>query len=101
MAKQSIAAHKSWLPDANHATTDFPLTHLPYAAFTREGQQHLCVAIGSHLLDLHACASSGLLPHPHRGLPVPNPQPAHVPGPSILGSPPQNPHHPPPRRRKA
>jgi fumarylacetoacetase len=62
MAKQSIAAHKSWLPDANHPTTDFPLTHLPYGAFTLEGQQHLCVAIGTHLLDLHACAASGLLP---------------------------------------
>jgi fumarylacetoacetase len=62
MAKQSNAAHKSWLPDANRPTTDFPLTHLPYGAFTREDKQHLCVAIGTHLLDLHACASSGLLP---------------------------------------
>ncbi|NYF53112.1 fumarylacetoacetase [Tunturiibacter gelidoferens] len=62
MAKQSIAAHKSWLPDANHPTTDFPLTHLPYGAFAVEDQQHLCVAIGAHLLDLHACAASGLLP---------------------------------------
>jgi len=62
MAKQSIAAHKSWLPDANHPDTDFPLTHLPYGAFTSDGQQNLCVAIGSHLLDLHACATSGLLP---------------------------------------
>ena len=40
-----------------------PLSHLPYGAFTSEGQQHLCVAIGTHLLDLHACATSGLL-HP-------------------------------------
>ncbi|NYF89261.1 fumarylacetoacetase [Tunturiibacter empetritectus] len=62
MAKQSIAAHKSWLPDANHPTTDFPLTHLPYGAFSIEDQQHLCVAIGTHLLDLHACATSDLLP---------------------------------------
>ena len=62
MAKQSIAANKSWLPNANHPTTDFPLTHLPYGAFTAEDQQHLCVAIGTHLLDLHACATSGLLP---------------------------------------
>jgi fumarylacetoacetase len=61
MAKQSIAAHKSWLPDANRPTTDFPLTHLPYGAFAVEDQQHLCVAIGAHLLDLHACASSDLL----------------------------------------
>jgi fumarylacetoacetase len=53
---------KSWLPEANDPTTDFPLTHLPYSAFLVEGQQHLCVAIGTHLLDLHACAASGLLP---------------------------------------
>jgi fumarylacetoacetase len=55
-------SHKSWLPEANQPTADFPLTHLPYGAFEREGQQHLCVAIGTHLLDLHACAASGLLP---------------------------------------
>jgi len=53
---------KSWLPEANQPTADFPLTHLPYGAFEHEGQQHLCVAIGTHLLDLHACAESGLLP---------------------------------------
>lgn len=53
-------AHRSWLPEANTSTTDFPLTHLPYSAFLHEGQQRLCVAIGSHLLDLHAVA--GLLP---------------------------------------
>ncbi|HWW96740.1 MAG TPA: fumarylacetoacetase [Edaphobacter sp.] len=56
------APHKSWLPEANQPTADFPLTHLPYGAFDHEGQQHLCVAIGIHLLDLHACAASGLLP---------------------------------------
>jgi fumarylacetoacetase len=55
-------SHKSWLPEANNPTADFPLTHLPYGAFEHEGQQHLCVAIGTHLLDLHACAESGLLP---------------------------------------
>lgn len=56
---------KSWLPEANDPTTDFPLTHLPYGAFLvddRKDQQHLCVAIGAHLLDLHSCASTGLLP---------------------------------------
>ena len=54
--------HQSWLPEANTSTADFPLTHLPYGAFEHEGQQHLCVAIGAHLLDLQACATSGLLP---------------------------------------
>ena len=62
MAKPSAASHKSWLPEANQPTADFPLTHLPYGAFELQGQQHLCVAIGAHLLDLQACAASGLLP---------------------------------------
>jgi fumarylacetoacetase len=62
MAKRTAASHRSWLPEANEPTADFPLTHLPYGAFEHEGQQHLCVAIGTHLLDLHACAASGLLP---------------------------------------
>jgi fumarylacetoacetase len=62
MAKRTAASQKSWLPEANEPTADFPLTHLPYGAFEHQGQQHLCVAIGAHLLDLHACAASGLLP---------------------------------------
>jgi fumarylacetoacetase len=60
--RRTVATHKSWLPEANRPTADFPLTHLPYGAFEHQGQQHLCVAIGTHLLDLHACATSGLLP---------------------------------------
>jgi fumarylacetoacetase len=62
MAKPTPQTHQSWLPDANRPTADFPLTHLPYGAFVTENQQHLCVAIGSHLLDLHACAEANLLP---------------------------------------
>src|ERR1700733_14005916 len=62
MAKPTPRTHKSWLPDANLPTADFPLTPLPYGAFAVEDQQHLCVAIGSHLLDLHACAEANLLP---------------------------------------
>jgi len=62
MAKRTASAHQSWLPEANKPTADFPLTHLPYGAFEHEGQQHLCVAIGAHLLDLHTCATSNLLP---------------------------------------
>jgi fumarylacetoacetase len=61
MAKPTLPPHQSWLPEANHPTTDFPLTHLPYGAFAVEDQPHLCVAIGSHLLDLHACAEANLL----------------------------------------
>lgn len=63
MAKRTIAdAYKSWLPEANAPSTSFPLTHLPYGCFEIESQRHLCVAIGAHLLDLHHCAQSGLLP---------------------------------------
>lgn len=64
MAKRTVPAHPSWLPAANDPTTDFPLTHLPYAAFEVEDGQHLCAAIGTHLLDLHACVEAGLLPLP-------------------------------------
>ena len=57
-----ISAHQSWLPSANDPATDFPLSHLPYGAFEVDGSQHLCVAIGTHLLDLYQCAQAGLLP---------------------------------------
>jgi fumarylacetoacetase len=62
MAKRPPHAHQSWLPSANDHATDFPLTHLPYGAFEIDGQPHLCSAIGTHLLDLHACAEANLLP---------------------------------------
>jgi fumarylacetoacetase len=62
MVNPTTDTAQSWLPDANDPATDFPLAHLPYGAFTVEDQQHLCVAIGTHLLDLHTCAASGLLP---------------------------------------
>ena len=47
MAKRNASPLKSWLPEANKSTADFPLSHLPYGAFDYEGQHHLCVAIGS------------------------------------------------------
>ncbi len=62
MAKRDLA-HKSWLPEANRPNIGFPLTHLPYGAFDANGEQHLCIAVGTHLLDLHHCAQAGLLPH--------------------------------------
>src|ERR1700744_3282272 len=62
MAKPPTSATQSWLPEANDPAADFPLTHLPYGAFEHEGEHHLCVAIGIHLLDLHACAAANLLP---------------------------------------
>lgn len=62
MAKRTASAHHSWLSSANDPATDFPLSHLPYGAFEVDGSQHLCVAIGTHLLDLYECAQAGLLP---------------------------------------
>ncbi len=82
MAKQSQVPHQSWLHAANDPATDFPLTHLPYGAFSLDGQPRLCIAIGTHLLDLHACADAGLLPPSLTGVcqaPVLNPLMAHGP----------------------
>ena len=62
MSKRILSAHRSWLTSANEPATDFPLTHLPYGAFEAGNERHLCVAIGTHLLDLHQCASAKLLP---------------------------------------
>jgi fumarylacetoacetase len=62
MAKRSPSAHRSWLTAANDPAADFPLTHLPYGVFEAGNERHLCVAIGTHLLDLHQCASVNLLP---------------------------------------
>ncbi len=67
MAKRRTPAHQSWLPSANDPATDFPLTHLPFSAFEVDGAQHLCVGIGTHLLDLHRCAEADLLPRPFIG----------------------------------
>lgn len=62
MAKRTHSALRSWLTTANDSVTDFPLPHLPYAAFQAGSERHLCVAIGTHLLDIHQCAQTGLLP---------------------------------------
>jgi fumarylacetoacetase len=62
MARQTTEPHQSWLTSANDPTADFPLTHLPYGAFELDGQPRLCIAIGTHLLDLYACAQANLLP---------------------------------------
>ena len=82
MAKRTPSAHQSWLPAANDPANGFPLAHLPYGAFEHEGQQHLCVAIGTHLLDLHQCAASKLLPRSITAAcqaPILNPLMAHGP----------------------
>ena len=55
------ASQRSWIDSANDPSSDFPLDNLPYGAFKRGGASHLGVAIGDRVLDLHACAVSGLL----------------------------------------
>ncbi|QNI35672.1 fumarylacetoacetase [Edaphobacter albus] len=62
MAKQSSWVSESWIASANDPDADFPLTHLPYGAFKVTEGQHLCVAIGSSLVDLYQCAQFGLFP---------------------------------------
>ncbi len=54
-------ALKCWVASANEPDSDFPLENLPYGVFRYRGQTHIGVAIGDQILDLHACASVGLL----------------------------------------
>lgn len=51
----------SWVPVPEGS--DFPIQNLPFGRFTRRGDRtgHVGVAIGKHVLDLHACKRSGLL----------------------------------------
>jgi fumarylacetoacetase len=52
---------KSWLASANDSDSDFPLENLPYGVFDCGGTNHVGVAIGDQILDLHDCARYGLL----------------------------------------
>ena len=54
-------ALKCWIASANEPDTDFPIQNLPYGAFRHRNQTRIGIAIGDQILDLHACASSGLL----------------------------------------
>ncbi|OSP54565.1 fumarylacetoacetase [Pseudoruegeria sp. SK021] len=50
----------SWIDSANSDATDFPLNNLPYGVFLAEdGSGHCGVAIGAHILDLHAVEAAG------------------------------------------
>src|ERR1035437_1862585 len=51
----------SWLTSATDAATDFPIQNLPYGVFRHAEQVRIGVAIGDRILDLHGCASQGLL----------------------------------------
>lgn len=53
---------RSWIESANEPDNDFPIQNLPFGAFEcANGEVHLCVAIGDHVLDLFALYGSGLL----------------------------------------
>ena len=51
----------SWVESANDLLCDFPLQNLPYGVFECSDRDHIGVAIGDAILDLHLCAKSGLL----------------------------------------
>jgi fumarylacetoacetase len=50
---------QSWLPVP--AESDFPIENLPYGVFEAGGQNHIGVAIGDMIFDLHAASEAGLL----------------------------------------
>jgi fumarylacetoacetase len=58
---RSLSQGQSWIASANDAQSDFPLANLPYGVFLHAGQQHIGVAIGDQILDMHALAETGLL----------------------------------------
>jgi fumarylacetoacetase len=57
----SQMTEKSWVASANDPGTDFPLQNLPFGVFRHGGRDRIGVAIGDRILDLDACAQSGLL----------------------------------------
>jgi fumarylacetoacetase len=54
-------ALRSWIASANDPHADFPLVNLPYGVFHHAHRTRIGIAIGDQVLDLHACASDGLL----------------------------------------
>jgi len=54
-----VTNHASWVESANQSHTDFPLQNLPYGVFGSDAR--IGIAIGDSILDLRACAETGLL----------------------------------------
>jgi fumarylacetoacetase len=52
---------KSWIASANDPSSDFPIQNLPYGVFIHRKEARVGIAIGDTILDLHACATHGLL----------------------------------------
>jgi fumarylacetoacetase len=53
---------QSWIESANDPTSDFSLQNLPYGVFRYQEKDHIGIAIGDQILDLHACAENNLFP---------------------------------------
>jgi fumarylacetoacetase len=51
---------KSWVAAANDPASDFPIQNLPYGVFDCGDGARIGVAIGDRILDLRACAGTGL-----------------------------------------
>ena len=54
------------------AVTDFPIENLPFGVVERDGEAHICTAIGDSILDLHSCTRDGLIDEPALLQPVLN-----------------------------
>ena len=54
-------ALESWIASANDPDSDFPLDNLPYGVFDSGHEDHIGVAIGDQILDLHDCVARSLL----------------------------------------
>ncbi len=52
---------RSWVETANDPSGDFPLQNLPLGVFRRDKRAAIGAAIGDRVLDLRACAGTGLL----------------------------------------
>ena len=60
-----MALHRSFVPGANSAETDFPLNNLPCGVFsTADGAPRLGMAIGEQILDVTGAEAQGLIALP-------------------------------------
>lgn len=65
-------AVKSWIESANDPNGDFPIENLPFGVFRHDGEAHIGVAIGDHILDLAQCHAGGLVDEPACAAPLLN-----------------------------
>lgn len=61
MLDHTHSAHAlSWVKDANNHPA-YPIQNLPFGIFSYQHQPQIGVAIGDHILDIHACITHNLL----------------------------------------